>query len=83
MNWQILGLLLVALVEVGAVIWAMVDAVGRPKSAWKRAGQSKVFWVALQPLGLIFIVGLVLPAAYFAFIRPSVRRAEIANRSNV
>lgn len=79
MSLEALGLVLLALAEVTIVIWAIVDAVGRPASAWKRAGQNKIFWVALQPVGLVYIIGLVIPVVYFAFIRPSVRRAESAN----
>jgi hypothetical protein len=78
-NLEALGLLLLAIAEVAVVFWAIVDALGRPNSAWKRAGQNKILWVALQPVGLVYIIGLIIPAIYFALIRPSVRRAQLAN----
>jgi hypothetical protein len=74
-----LALLAAALGEIAVVTWAIADAATRPTSAWQRAGQNKVLWIALQPLGLIFIVGLVVPVVYLIWIRPSVRRAQLAD----
>jgi hypothetical protein len=68
-----------AAAEIVVVIWAITDAATRPRAAWKRAGQNKVLWIALQPLGLVFVVGLAIPVVYFLWIRPSVKRAEVAN----
>ena len=51
MNLQTFGLLLLAIVEFAVVVWAIVDAARRPSWAWKRAGQNKIVWVALQPGG--------------------------------
>ena len=75
---QALAILLLALAELALVIWAFIDAVRRPKAAWRRAGQHKLLWVVLQPVGLVFLIGMVIPIVYLVFVRPSVRRAEIA-----
>jgi hypothetical protein len=69
-----------ALVEVAVVVAATIDGVRRPKWAWERAGQNKVLWVVLQPLGLLFLIGLLVPLTYVIFVRPSLRRVERAGR---
>lgn len=75
-------LLVVALLELAAVVAAMVDASRRPAGAWRRAGQSKTLWIALEPVGLVLLavgyvapLGLVVPVLYFVWIRPSVAAA--------
>jgi len=75
-----MGSPIVALVEVAVVLAAMIDAARRPKRVWERAGQHKVLWVALQPLGLVFVTGLLVPVAYVIFVRPALRRVERAGR---
>lgn len=56
-------------------IWAIVDAIRRPSSAFKQAGSSKVMWLSLLIVFavLAFYVSAVLGAVYLVRIRPRVR----------
>jgi hypothetical protein len=61
----------------GAVLWALLDAIGQPRYAWERAYQSRSLWLTLLGAGLLFcgIVGYVAAVAYFASIRRRLRLA--------
>ncbi len=66
--WPILSL--------GLTIWALVDAAGRPDEAWQRAGQTRVLWIVLLAVGLVFcLLGLIVAAIYLLSIRPQLVRA--------
>jgi hypothetical protein len=71
----IIGLLLIPL---GLVfpIWGIVDAAGRPDSAWARADQNKTLWIVLQAVGMLVCFGWILAIVYLTVIRPKVRSAE-------
>ncbi len=67
----------IALVVLVIPIWALVDSISRPSSAFAAAGSSKGMWIALIVLFWLFtgVVGLILSAVYLASIRPRVRAA--------
>ncbi len=58
-------------------LWAIVDAISRPKAAFKDAGSSKALWLTLLIATwiLTILIGLVLAVVYLAAIRPRVRKA--------
>jgi hypothetical protein len=66
-------------------LWAIVDAISRPKAAFKDAGSSKALWLTLLIATwiLTILIGLVLAVVYLATIRPRVRKAmtEVAGVS--
>lgn len=69
-------LLLFGLVVVASFvlwIWALVDALGNPDSAYAATGQSKILWV----LVIVFLhaLGALL---YLAIARPQLRRRSPA-----
>jgi len=69
-------LTLVVLVAAIAIrVWAIVDAIRRPSSAFERAGSSKVMWLSLLIVFavLAFFVATVLGVAYLVGVRPRVR----------
>jgi hypothetical protein len=55
-------------------IWAIVDAIRRPREAFSAAGSSKTFWVTLLLVTavLAFYVTAVLGAVYLIRVRPRV-----------
>jgi hypothetical protein len=59
-------------------VWALVDALVRPETAYVAAGkQSKVLWVVLLVVGLIFwLVGVIAAIVYFVDVRPALRGAS-------
>jgi uncharacterized membrane protein YfcA len=56
-------------------LWGAIDATIRREAAWKQAGYSRTFWVALQGIGAPFGVGLITSVFYAFRIRPGVVRA--------
>jgi hypothetical protein len=75
-------LIVVFVLELVLAATAMIDAARRPREAWKRAGQSKTLWMAVEPIGLVLLfvgyiapLGLIVPLLYLVWIRPSVQRA--------
>jgi hypothetical protein len=71
------GLIFLVITAVTLVIpiWALVDSIARPSSAFSAADSSKGMWVALIAITWLLtgIVGLVLSIVYLASIRPRVR----------
>lgn len=57
-------------------IWGIVDAAGRPDSAWARAEQSKTLWIVLQAVGMLVCFGWILAVVYLVAIRPKVKQAQ-------
>jgi hypothetical protein len=68
--------LLIAIVLV-IPIWALVDSIARPSSAFTAANSSKGMWVALIAVSWLLtgIIGTVLSLVYLVSIRPRVRDA--------
>lgn len=72
----LLGLALLAL-----KLWALIDALIRPAPAYVAAGkQSKVFWVVILALAVVFVgigllglAGIVAAIVYLVDVRPAVR----------
>ncbi len=58
-------------------VWAIVDAISRPTTAFKEAGSSKALWLTLLIATwiLTILIGLVLAVVYLVAIRPRVREA--------
>ena len=67
--------LVVLVAAIAIPIWAIVDAIRRPSSAFERAGSSKVMWLSLLIVFavLAFFVAAVLGVVYLVRIRPRVR----------
>ncbi|HWC35231.1 MAG TPA: DUF2516 family protein [Mycobacteriales bacterium] len=67
--------LVIALASLVVRVWALVDASLRPEAAYVATGkQSKVFWVVVLVLGLIFtLIGLIAAIVYLVDVRPAVR----------
>lgn len=67
-----LQLLIVAVTALtfGLFIFALVDAIRRPASAWRAAGSSKPLWIFL-----ILILQFFGALAYLAGVRPRLRQA--------
>jgi len=65
-------LFLLGIAATGFCIWGVVDAASQPDSAWERASQNKMLWVALQVVGIFVCIGFVFTIVYFASIRPQV-----------
>jgi Protein of unknown function (DUF2516) len=61
------------------LVWAVVDAIRRPRGAFVAAGSSKALWVALlAAFGvLIPFVGMILAVVYLSAIRPKVKRQTV------
>lgn len=77
MTGEIFGLsgLIILIVFLVLPIWALVDAISRPSSAFSTAGSSKGMWIALIVVFSLLtgIIGVVLSIVYLASIRPRVR----------
>jgi len=61
----------------GVCVWALLDAVGRPRYAWDAARANRAMWITLLTVGLLFcgVVGYVAAVTYFASLR---RRLQLA-----
>lgn len=74
-----LQLSLLATVLVALPVWALVDAVTRPRRFWQQVGARKGVWLALlgagAPTGLGFLLGL----RYLTRIRPRLSTAELVS----
>ena len=57
-------------------IWGIIDAAGRPDSAWARAEQNKTLWIVLQAVGMLVCFGWILAVVYLFAIRPKVKQAQ-------
>jgi hypothetical protein len=70
-----LVIVLLILAVVALPVWAIVDAIIRPDSAWAAADQNKTLWVVMLIVGTFALgpVGLVLAIVYLASIRPKMR----------
>ena len=76
--------LIVSLAMLVVEVWALVDAVIRPTTAYVAAGkQSKVFWVVIlvlavlfRGLGLLGLIGLVAAIVYLVDVRPALREVS-------
>ena len=68
-------ILVIAIVMLAIPIWALVDSIARPSSAFSSANSSKGTWVALIAITWLLtgIIGTVLSIVYLASIRPRVR----------
>lgn len=72
---------LVALVAFAVKAWALIDAAIRPAPAYVAAGkQTKVFWVIVTALGVLFgglsllgMAAMVAAIVYLVDVRPAVR----------
>lgn len=65
----------VVVAAIAIPIWAIVDAIRTPSSAFARAGSSKAMWLILLIVFavLAFFVAAVIGVVYLARIRPRVR----------
>ena len=61
----------------GVSIWALLDAVGRPRYAWEAARANRTMWLILLTVGLLFcgVVGYLAAVVYFASLQ---RRLQVA-----
>ena len=80
-------LLVLGIASLGVKVWALVDAVSRPKEAYEVAGKlNKIAWVAILAaavllggmtvLGLFGLLGLVAAIVYLVDVRPAVREVR-------
>jgi hypothetical protein len=75
-----LWLSLVAAVLVALPVWALVDAITRPRRYWEAAGRSKGAWIAALAVTTPFGIGFFVAAAYLAWVRPPISSAEVMTR---
>jgi hypothetical protein len=76
--------LIISLALLVVELWALIDAVLRPASAYEAAGkQSKVFWVVIlvlavlfRGLGLLGLLGLIAAIVYLVDVRPALREVS-------
>jgi hypothetical protein len=78
--WTLVGLLFL-LGVIAIAVWAIVDAVRRPREAFSSAGSSKALWVTLLLVFavLAFFVSSVLGAVYLWWIRPRVAAMQTSD----
>ena len=63
---------------IGVWLWALIDAIGKPRDLWDEAGQSKPLWIILLLLLNVFFLSTIL---YFAMVRPQLVRAGRAGET--
>jgi Protein of unknown function (DUF2516) len=75
--WTIVAFFLL-LGAIAIAVWAIVDAVRRPRQAFSLAGSSKGLWVTLLVVFavLAFFVSTALGVVYLVRIRPRVAAME-------
>lgn len=69
--------ILVVVVFVAPIVWALVDAVRRPKEAFVAAGRTKAIWIGVLVVALIAppIIGVGIGIWYLVAVRPKVAAA--------
>jgi hypothetical protein len=73
---EALGLVILALALIGLPLWGAVDAAGFPESRWEQVGRPRSWWIRVQAVGSIFVVGFGLAVAYFWKVRPALSTVE-------
>lgn len=63
-------LILVVLATFVVSLFAVIDAVRRPRSQFQAVRQRKAIWVVLNAIGLLTVFGVVLSAFYLTVVRP-------------
>jgi hypothetical protein len=69
------AILIIALAIRVLVLWALIDVLIRPATAFVAAGkQTKWLWLIFMVIGLfITLVGVIAAIVYFVDVRPAVR----------
>jgi len=69
--------LVVAVAFLVPVVWALVDVVRRPKSAFVAAGRTRGIWIGLLLVALVapIIIGTGVGIWYLVAVRPKVAAA--------
>lgn len=74
---EVLIIFLVVVVNLGLVVWALVDIAGHTDAAWTAAGQSKVMWILVIVLTALFCgLGWLASIIYLVTTRPKLRSME-------
>ena len=55
-------------------LWAVIDAAGRPASAFFAANSNKTTWIVVIAVAWFFGLGFFLAGYYLLITRPKVRR---------
>jgi len=75
-NRMLVGIAVVGLAGLAVTLWAIIDAVSTPSSAFQDAGSSKTFWIAVISVLYLLTVypGIILAIVYLSIIRKRLRR---------
>jgi hypothetical protein len=56
--------------------WAVIDAVRRPRAAWREIGRSKGLWLLGMIVGTYFLFGLIFVLLYLGGVRRELQELE-------
>ena len=72
-----IGLLILVSIPLAISVWALIDAVARPRWVWALAERNQVAWLAAILIGtLTVLLGLAISGWYLMRIRPQLAAIE-------
>ncbi len=75
MPTNVLGFSLLVFALVALPIWGAIDAAGHPEPLWDGIKQPRSWWIKIQAIGSIFLIGFFAAIGYFWKIRPGLTDA--------
>jgi uncharacterized protein len=75
MSTDMLGIVLVAFALIALPIWGAIDAAAHPEHLWAGQERPRSWWIRIQAVGSLFLVGFVAAIRYFWKVRPSLNSA--------
>jgi hypothetical protein len=75
MSTDMLGLVLLAFALIAFPIWGALDAAGHPEHLWAGQDRPRAWWIRVQALGSLCLVGFVAAVHYFWKVRPRLNSA--------
>jgi len=67
---NVLGIGMLAFALVALPVWGAIDAAAHPEPLWDGIKQPRSWWIKVQAIGSIFVIGFFAAIGYFWKIRP-------------
>lgn len=72
---ETLGFVLLAFALIALPIWGAIDAAAHPEHLWTGQERPRSWWIRVQAVGSLFLVGFIAAVRYFWKVRPSLNVA--------
>ena len=68
---NVLGIGMVVFALIALPIWGAIDAAGHPEALWDGIRQPRSWWIKIQAIGSIFLIGFFAAIGYFGRSSPA------------